>query len=70
MCAGIRNSTFQIVQKAGHFAAFEQPEEVAMAAKALSGASGQVRKEAGIRSDLVCRCLVSTAYDGIVREAA
>lgn len=33
MRAGIRNSTLQIVQKAGHFAAFEQPEEVAMALK-------------------------------------
>jgi len=31
MRAGIRNSTLQIVQKAGHFAAFEQPEEVAIA---------------------------------------
>jgi len=30
MRAGIRNSTLQIVPKAGHLAAFEQPEEVAI----------------------------------------
>ncbi len=33
MRSGIRNSTLQIVPKAGHFAAFEQPEEVAVVLK-------------------------------------
>ena len=33
MRSGIRNSTLQIVPKAGHFAAFEQPEEVAILLK-------------------------------------
>ena len=33
MRAGIRNSTLQIVPKAGHLAAFEQPEEVAIVLK-------------------------------------
>ena len=33
MRAGIRNSTLQIVPKAGHYAAFEQPEEVAILLK-------------------------------------
>jgi pimeloyl-ACP methyl ester carboxylesterase len=33
MRSGIRNSTLQIVPKAGHYAAFEQPEEVAILLK-------------------------------------
>jgi pimeloyl-ACP methyl ester carboxylesterase len=35
MRAGIRNSTLQIVAKAGHYAAFERPAEVGIVLKQI-----------------------------------